>query len=328
MPNEHISTSSLAKLNNILAKDLFNKLQSASMIERKEDKWSLTKLGVEKGGQLKNSSKYGEYIVWPKSLDLELDEDNVKTDVAEESPTLGSKPKSIANLNATAIGKHFNISNRRINMILHELGFVSKEAAGWKVTKLGKLNGGVQKEIYSSGNLYTAWPEEILTNSFVIAAINPDVDEVKETPSEVVVSEQIETPYEAKPPKRSAKSEKTFHEKFKSRATIRTKDGHWVRSKAELVVDNALYDYGIPHAYERSLKIEETLISDFYIQGHDVYIEYWGIENNPKYLARKAEKIEIYKKYDFKLIELDDHDVSNLDEALPKKLLKFGIKVY
>jgi hypothetical protein len=52
------------------------------------------------------------------------------------------------------------------------------------------------------------------------------------------------------------------------------------------------------------------------------------MENDPKYLERKKVKLEIYKKYDFKLIELTDEDILNLDDHLPKKLLKFGIKVY
>jgi hypothetical protein len=52
------------------------------------------------------------------------------------------------------------------------------------------------------------------------------------------------------------------------------------------------------------------------------------MEDDPKYAERKKAKIEIYKKYDFKLIELNDNDISNLDDHLPKKLLKYGIKVY
>ena len=52
------------------------------------------------------------------------------------------------------------------------------------------------------------------------------------------------------------------------------------------------------------------------------------MENDPKYLERKKIKLEIYKKYELKLIELDDNDILSLDDHLPKKLLKYGIKVY
>lgn len=57
-------------------------------------------------------------------------------------------------------------------------------------------------------------------------------------------------------------------------------------------------------------------------------IEYWGYKNTPKYEARKAEKNEIYKKCDFNLIELNDRDVQNIDDILPRLLLEYGVKFY
>jgi hypothetical protein len=54
-----------------------------------------------------------------------------------------------------------------------------------------------------------------------------------------------------------------FREKFE--AKHRTQDGHYVRSKAEMIIDNLLYQYGLVHAYERKLPIEEDVYSDFYI---------------------------------------------------------------
>lgn len=46
MSEEYISTSALAKLNNIVGKDLFEHLQASSMIERKDDKWVLCLIQV------------------------------------------------------------------------------------------------------------------------------------------------------------------------------------------------------------------------------------------------------------------------------------------
>jgi hypothetical protein len=108
----------------------------------------------------------------------------------------------------------------------------------------------------------------------------------------------------------------------------RTEDGHYVRSKAELIIDNWLYNKAIVHAYEKKLPTEENLLSDFFIPQKNIYIEYWGYENEDKYLKRKKIKQKIYKKYDFNLIELNDSDIQNLDDVLPKLLLKFGIKSY
>ena len=122
--------------------------------------------------------------------------------------------------------------------------------------------------------------------------------------------------------------ETNFRKKFP--ATKRANDGHLVRSKAELLIDNMLFEYKLAHAYEKKLPVEEEIYCDFYIsqQSGDVYIEYWGLENDPKYQERKRKKIEIYKKYGFKLIELTDKDIENLDDFLPTKLLQFGIKVF
>ena len=84
----------------------------------------------------------------------------------------------------------------------------------------------------------------------------------------------------------------------------------------------------IVHAYERKLPVEEDVYCDFYLPVGKVYIEYWGLENDPKYQDRKKEKLKVYEKYGFNLIEIIDSDIQNLDDILPKKLLKFGIQAY
>jgi hypothetical protein len=197
-------------------------------------------------------------------------------------------------------------------LIFSELGWIEKDIAGWQITKLGKGLGGRQFEHETSGGTYVLWPDNILTNKNLTSVFK-----------EVTVIEQP-LPQTTKEVPKSTND--NFREKFP--ATLRTKDGHMVRSRAEVIIDNALYDYKLAHAYERKLPIEEDLYSDFFIPTENVYIEFWGMEDDPKYAERKKVKIEIYKKYDFKLIELNDSDISNLDDYLPKKLLKYGIKVY
>jgi len=280
---EYISTSALANELDIKSSDLFDKLKTLGWIERKNDKWTLTRLGEQKGGQMKNSPKFGEYIVWPENISI----DN------------SQKPKLI---NATAIGKHFNISSQRLNLILSELGWIEKDIAGWKITKFGKGLGGRQFEHETSGGAYVLWPEAILANKNLTSVF-------KEEPAQA-----------------AKETKDNFREKFP--ATYRTRDGHMVRSRAEVIIDNALYAFNLAHAYERKLPIEEEVYSDFYIPSEHVYIEFWGMEDDPKYAERKKMKLEIYKRYDFKLIELNDKDLENLDDNFPKKLLKFGIKVY
>ncbi len=278
---------------------------------------------------MRNSQKFGDYIVWPESLSLKDQNQRIHSDspianaigkfIENSIPAVdsiledfGLKAKSKL-INATAIGKHFDMSSQRLNLIFSEIGWIKKDLSGWQITKLGKGLGGRQFEHETSGGNYVLWPENILDNHNLISAIKGTSQ----------AAEPQKTAINNVPVKNSTDN---FREKFP--ATFRTKDGHMVRSRAEVIIDNALYDYKLVHAYERKLPIEEDLYSDFFIPTENVYIEFWGMEDDPKYAERKKVKIEIYKKYDFRLIELNDNDISNLDDYLPKKLLKFNIKVY
>lgn len=292
-----LSTSAIAKANGISGKDLFSQLEACGFIKREENIWKLLPAGEKAGGQYVDHPKYGKYITWPEDLSLESNK--------PASPSSNTDKR----VTATAIGKAFNLSANRMNSILSELGWIDKALKGWTVTSSGKLAGGEQKEDFRSGVPYVIWPESITENK----ALKTTISEVQgETPSE-----------EAKP---DTNDNPSFRDKFE--AKLRTTDGHYVRSKAEMLIDNWLYMAEIVHAYERKLPIEEEVYCDFYIPTGKVYIEYWGYENDSKYLHRKAKKQEIYKSYGFKLIELEDKDVQNLDDILPRLLLKHGVQSY
>ena len=109
-------------------------------------------------------------------------------------------------------------------------------------------------------------------------------------------------------------------------AKYRTQDGHMVRSRAEAMIDDYLYQNRIVHAYERRLPIEEDLLCNFYLPEQKVYIEFWGMESDPRYRERKAAKQAVYEKNGFRLVELGDEDVQSLDDTLPRKLLAFGVE--
>ncbi|WP_022942667.1 hypothetical protein [Psychromonas hadalis] len=211
-----------------------------------------------------------------------------------------------------AYGKAFELSANKINFILSELGWVDKGIKGWVATQQGIKQGAIQAEDKKSGIPYVRWPENILKSKSLLNSIAHVKGEVTATMTakETDISDACAE----------------FRTKFE--AKHRSADGHFVRSKAEMLVDNWLYMAEIVHAYERKLPIEEDVYCDFYIPTGKVYIEYWGYENEPKYLARKKKKIELYKKYNFNLIELQDKDVQNLDDVLPRLLLKFGVQAY
>lgn len=292
-----ISTSALSKKLDISSRELFSKMAEQKLIYRKDDRWNLTRKGQEFGGETIFNKQYGEYVVWPQDFDPY----NLKKENRQEL------------VNATTVGEEFNLSSQRINLVFLEIGWIEKGIKGWLITSLGKKVGGIQFD-HTSGGTYVMWPKEILKNKSLLRSIN-------NKGSHKIEIKKVH-------PVESSNSD-DFRTKFP--ANYRTKDGHQVRSRAEVVIDNALYDYGLAHAYERKLPIEEDVYSDFYIPskngGKAVYIEFWGLENDPKYSARKKVKKEIYSKYDLNLIELADKHIENLDDHLPKMLLKYGIKV-
>jgi hypothetical protein len=304
---DYISTKSLANERDINPTDLFEKLKSLKWIERKDNKWVLTVLGKNKGGQMRTSPKFGEFIVWPDNISFETqDQHFVKQKL----------------LNATALGKHFNISSQRSNLILSELGWIEKalvgqDVNGWAVTKLGKSLGGRQFEHETSGGSYVLWPDSILQNKSLQEVFSFNhIEKEHITPHP---SQQLQQP--------THQTSTDYREKYE--AKHRALDGHYVRSRAEVIIDNHLYQYGLVHAYERKIIIDDQeVLSDFYIPAGKVYIEFWGMEGDPKYAERKKKKIEFYKKNEIRLIELNDNDIFNLDDHLPRKLKDFGIKVY
>lgn len=291
-----ISTTKLAKAKGTSTGAMFELLTSAGYVVREGEKSLLTDAGREVGGDVVNSPKYGEYIVWPEDIQI------------------GDAPEATARqplITATVIGKHFELSANKVNYIFSELGWVNKSIKGWIVTDHGKKLGGVQAEDRNSGIPYVRWPQTIVQVSSLVNSIN-----------EVKGMNNVDTGSA----KAIEKQPADFREKFP--AKHRAADGHLVRSKSEMLIDNWLYMAEIVHAYERKLPIEEDVYCDFYIPTGKVYIEYWGYEDDPKYLARKKEKIGIYEKYGFNLIQLKDPDVKNMDDVLPRLLLKYGIQAY
>lgn len=89
-----------------------------------------------------------------------------------------------------------------------------------------------------------------------------------------------------------------------------TERGETVRSKAEKVVADYLYQNQIEYVYEQTIELgrkKEKIKYDFYLTEQDVYIEYWGLGNvngevGEQYEERKAEKIELYDRFDLKLL--------------------------
>lgn len=104
-------------------------------------------------------------------------------------------------------------------------------------------------------------------------------------------------------------------------------DGHYVRSLSEMLIDNWLYNHGYVHAYEKSVFMdsdpEAIVLSDFYLPQGNVYIEFWGLEDNEKYAKRKEEKIKLYDENNYNRIDLNEKDIKRLNDILPRLLAKY-----
>ncbi|MGR9051638.1 MAG: glycerol kinase [Gammaproteobacteria bacterium] len=286
-----LSTTLLAKNRGLAPSQLFAQLNELGLLTKENDQWVLTEAGQRLGG-VHLTGKHGQYAAWPEDI------------VFETSAGVDTTDDKL--ITATVIGKHFDLSPNKMNYILSELGWIKKGLKGWLVTVQGVKLGAQQGEDSRSGVPYARWPEKILK----VKALQDSIDNMKGVDK----------------PKTEADKMDSFRHKFE--ATHRATDGHFVRSKAEMLIDNWLYMAEIVHAYERKLPIEEDMYCDFYIPTGKVYIEFWGYDNDEKYLARQQEKQAVYRKYNFNLIELTDDEVLNLDDVLPRMLLKFGVQAY
>ena len=106
----------------------------------------------------------------------------------------------------------------------------------------------------------------------------------------------------------------------------RTQDGHFVASEFEIKVDDILYNCNIIHAY--GIKVDEivecTRECDWFIPvagGKGIYVELWGMKGDEKYNKNKREKIELYKKHNLKLIEIEYDELYGDTQRLKSSLM-------
>jgi hypothetical protein len=288
---EKITATALAKQLGVSVKTIFNTLSEANFVCKQGNDWILTDEGRKAGAEERKSQKYGTFLIWPKDLLSREEDSNILKN---------------ATLSSTKLGGKLGLTANRINRILNEIGWIDRGVKGWKITLQGEKYGGVQKQHHQTGVPFVVWPESILENPTFLSRTKEDKGAEVSQPT--------------------ANDSSQFRERFK--AELRTTDGHYVRSRAEMLIDNWLYMSEIAHAYERKLPIEEEAYCDFYLPNGKVYIEFWGLENDPKYIERKKTKIALYEKFHFNLIQLHDKDIANIDDILPRELLRYDIQTF
>lgn len=287
--SEKISTSALAKMRQIEVKLLFADLKRAGYIVRKDDHWILTEEGTKYGGEYVDHPKFGPFIVWPTNLHIELATSSGKT------------------YSATQLGEKLKLNAKRMNQLLSELGWISKSDEGWSLTEAGIRAGGHLRVDKESNHTFVVWHDIVLRNKRLKQSVIEFLGQDAESHS-------------------TDKSLSNFRQKFE--AKHRTLDGHYVRSKGELLIDNWLYLAGVVHAYERQLPIAQDVTSDFYLPSGKVYLQFWGSDTGEMSESEQEKIRAVYKQHNFNLIEVEASEVDRLDEVLPKRLRQFGIQAY
>ena len=130
------------------------------------------------------------------------------------------------------------------------------------------------------------------------------------------VVEDIKEIIKKKKPKEESTliSEETKVQDSRKEEIKRTMDGHYVKSDAECVIDDILYENRIVHCYEKKVPIsadEPTIMADWFIPIYNnrkgIYIEYWGMKTK-EYLENKERKLESYKMNNIPLISIEKDD--------------------
>ena len=238
---------------------------------------------------------------------------------------------------ATAIAEHFSrelsqpkITPQKINRVLESLGWIARspyDAGGWESTKAG-LRNGASNHTAMSGVPYVKFEERVLREPALRRALSElsVPTQATQTPTQTqTMNEAVERRVESEC--RCACGRCSIIGKTQK---YKTRDGHYVRSRGEVLIDNFLYSTRVPHAYELELHLAENKVMtpDFccLTAKGNVYIEFWGLEGQADYDSCTAYKKKLYDEFDLDLINVHPENLDDLDAYLSKKLAQYGVR--
>lgn len=301
----HLVTTLLAKKSFLPASEVFGWFKELGWMEkRKGGLWVLTADGARVGGVALDTA-HGSVPAWPQEV-LNNPEFIAKAWKWSKKNLLDAKDI------AKSLGGR--IESWEINTALSELGWIEASGdLGWKPTEAGYGTGGTlcRKPEYP-GSPHVRWPKGILSERRLLSLLAP-LQNKKQEPGV-----RVETASPTSPGKQRV-----------NEARFRTDDGHFVRSKAEVLIDNWLYAHGLAHAYEPLLP-GGNYLGDFFIPTKEggFYIEFWGLAGNPAYDRKRETKTKVYRDFSLRLMDLLETDMASLDDALKTKFSQFGLNLY
>lgn len=281
-----LSTSALAKALDLPLNQLFATLKDYGWIRKLDDGWALTGKGEFEGGEYVHSKRFGRYIVWPESL-------------LEHRLLTGLEANR--RLGAVQLGRRFGITPREFNRVLAERGLLEPGTLGWRLSARGERMGGVECDSDHSGLPYTLWPETLLDESDVAAAL--------------AFAQSLKAAAEG-----GAERDLFGHE-----SRFESLDGHCLQSLGELMICHWLYLAGLPHACGRSLPGGGELRADFYLPQQQLYIEYLGDERAAATLSATLARLEWYRQQQWPVIEVRPEHLPQLDDYLTRALRRHGV---
>lgn len=295
---QKLSTSALAKALDIPLQQLFGTLRDCGWIRKVEDGWVLTAKGEFEGGEYIHSKRYGRYIVWPEAL-------------LEHQLLRGIESNRL--LNSAQLARKFHISAREVRRLLGDIGLLQRTFNGWELTREGERLGGVAIDSANSSNDSgdITWPESLLENDIVTAQF-----------------EYLQRVHQAGETQEAAQAEADL---FKGISEFDARDGHSFLSRNQLLVCDWLYFSGIAHACNYRLPLAQTNSqenrADFWLPAAHVYIEVGGDEKAAADIASAMARIELYRKHQWKFVEVRAEHFEHLDDYLTRALRELGVHI-
>lgn len=104
--------------------------------------------------------------------------------------------------------------------------------------------------------------------------------------------------------------------------TIQAANGTVVQSDGERMIAEELAAMGVVFRYDNRFRIIKgyAIRPDFYLPEYDLYLEYWGMEDNVDYRIGMMEKTKLYQQAGKKLVSLYARDKPRLREVLRERL--------
>lgn len=201
-------------------------------------------------------------------------------------------------LSAAALDASRQLTGKTVNRALAELGWVRRGFHGWEITERGRKLGGLQLENRQTDMHYVVWPEALRDDPLLIRLL----EACRHNPAEA------------------------GDDLFAEQEGCQSLDGHRFECRGLQQICQWLYLAGVVHACERQLPVEEELRADFYLPLNQVYIEFWGGGDSPSQLSARMRRRDVYESLQLDVIDIHAEDLEQIDDFLPRQLMRLGVK--